>query len=89
MAHIALPVGAVECTIGSRVFDVLFLVPFNLLVGDDAVPVTLANHAEDGFTVKHRGTRAGTPLEVMDETAGGSIIDLAEGARDVGAAVCL
>ena len=89
MAHIALPVGAVERTVGSRVFDVLFLVPFNLLVGDDAVPVTLANHAEDSFTVKHRGMRAGTRLEMMDEAAGGSIVGLAEGARGVGAAVCL
>jgi len=89
VAHIALPVGAVECTVGSRVFDVLFLVPFNLLVGDDAVPVTLANHTEDGFTVKHRGMRAGTRLEVVDETAGRCVFDLAEGARNVGAAVCL
>lgn len=88
VANIALPVGAVECMMASRVFDVLLIVvPFNLLASDDAVRVTLAHHAEDRVAVQFRGARAGTHLEVVDEAAGGGVLDLAEGAGDVGAAV--
>jgi hypothetical protein len=89
VAHIALPVGAVECEFVSRVLDVLFLVPFNLLVGDNAVQVTLANHADDGFAVKPCGAGAGTCLEVVGEAAGRGIINLAKRAGNVGAAVDL
>jgi hypothetical protein len=89
VAHIALPVEVVECTVGSRVFDILFLVPFNLFVGDGAMRITLSNHAKDGFAVKLRGVRAGTCFDVVGEAAGGGVVDLAERAGDIGAAVDL
>jgi hypothetical protein len=87
VAHITLPEGAVECAAGSCVFDILILAPPDLLIGDDAMWVTLTNHAEDGFAVKIGGARAGTCLEVVGEAAGGGVVDLAEGAGEVGAAV--
>lgn len=87
VAHITLPVVAVECMVCSRVFDILLLVPSNLLISDDAVRVTFANHVEDGFAIKIRGTSAGARLEVVSKAASGSVADPTERAGDVGAAM--
>jgi hypothetical protein len=88
MAQIALPVMAVKRTVSSRVCGgILFLVPSDLLIGDNAMWVALADHTKDSFAVKHWGLRAGTRLKVVDEATSGGVISLAEGAGDLSAAV--
>ncbi len=46
----------------------------DLLVGDGTIPVTVANHAENSFTVQLRSFRTGTCFYVTGEAAGGSEI---------------
>lgn len=45
VAYITFPEGSVERTVGSRIFDILFHVPSDLLVGNDTVRVTLTDYA--------------------------------------------
>lgn len=58
MTQIALPTTAVECTRGSGVSEVVILMPFNLLLGDDALPITLTNHTEYRISIKRRSMSA-------------------------------
>lgn len=64
-----------------------FVVPFEEVVRDDAVAVTLPQGAEDGFAVDAGSVRAGAGLEVVRDAAGGGEGSLAEGAGDIGASM--
>lgn len=61
----------------------------DLLTSNKTIPVTLANHVEDSFTVELPYTRIGTSFEVTGDAAGGGKISLTERARDIRAAVSL
>jgi hypothetical protein len=51
MAQVALPVVTIERLVRRRVSRSLLVMPPNLLIGDGAIRITLANHAEDGVPV--------------------------------------
>jgi hypothetical protein len=78
VAHVTFPISAVECEISSRVCHLPFFFPFNLLDSNEPLRVTLVNGAQNIFTGKRWGTRAGAFLQVMGEATGGRIIGLAK-----------
>lgn len=87
MANVTLPGDAVECPTRSCISNVLFLVPFNLLIGDDTLWVAVANRTEDGFTIHLRSVWTGSRFEVMSYTASRSEVVLAKRAADISTTV--
>lgn len=83
VAYVAFPERAVESTLGSRVVDVLFLVPLNLPVGDRTMWITLADHGQDGVAVELWRIDARARLGMVGNTARGGIVVSAEGAGNV------
>jgi len=87
LADVAPPVRAIPRLVGGGVGRCRLLVPADLLLGDDAAGVALADDLEDGVAVEVRSALAGAGLEVVAQAAGAGVVDLAEGAGDGGAAV--
>ena len=87
VANVAYPGVAVERVVGSRVLCGCIVVPFNLLLGDRAIGITLANYAVNGVTVQLRGLRAGSSFDMVSHSAGGGVSFFTEGANDSRAAM--
>lgn len=87
VADVALPTIAVMSAIGHDVLHVLFIMPSNLLVGDQALAVRSLNHFEESLAVHIGSVGAGPGLNVSGEATGCRECLPAEQTREPSAAV--
>lgn len=77
VAEVALPGRAVPGLVGERILRIL-LKPLDLLHGDHAVGIAIADHAVDGVAVQRRGILARARFEVVGQATGRDELAFAE-----------
>lgn len=87
VADVAFPIVAVVGTVGHDVLHVFFILPSNLLVGDQALAVRSLNDFKKRLAVQIGSVGTGPSLNMVRDAAGCHECSLAEGAIESSATV--